>query len=223
MALYNMSLNEDAASHSLHPRSRGQHFVMGRAFVDAQSAHLADVLSDPDYDRRRVEVLQSVAGYRSFLALPIFREDKPIGVVGCGRRAVRPFTPIQITLLETFAEAVIALENARLFDKIESCNRDLGGASERQTATAEVLQVINALPGDLAPVFDRMLEQATQLCGARFGFLRTRQSKIMASSGTPIPPRWSRAKVRSTGCVCRASTRNRCSPRSLAGLSTDVG
>ena len=63
MALNNMSLNEDAASHSLHPRWFGQHFVMGRAFVDAQSAHLADVLSDPDYDPRRV--LQSVAGYRS--------------------------------------------------------------------------------------------------------------------------------------------------------------
>jgi two-component system, NtrC family, sensor kinase len=82
-------------------------------------------------------------------------------------------TPIHITLLETFADqAVIALENARLFDEIESCNRDLGGALQRQTATAEVL-VINASPADLAPVFDRMLEQATQPCEARFGFLRT--------------------------------------------------
>jgi len=174
VALNNMSLNEDAASHSLHPRSPGQHFVMGRAFVDAQPAHLADVLSDSDYDPRRVEVLQSVARYRSFLALPILRQGKPIGVVGWGRRAVRPFTPIHITLLETFAyQAVIALENARLFDEIESCNRDLGGALQRQTATAEVLQVINVSPADLAPVFDRMLEQATQPCEARFGFLRT--------------------------------------------------
>ena len=173
VALNNMSLNEDAASHSLHPRSPGQHFVMGRAFVDAQPAHLADVLSDSDYDPRRVEVLQSVARYRSFLALPILRQGKPIGVVGWGRRAVRPFTPIHITLLETFADqAVIALENARLFDEIESCNRDLRGALERQTATPEVLQVINASPADLAPVFDRMLKQATQLCEARFGFLR---------------------------------------------------
>ena len=115
----------------------------------------------------------SRGSYRSFLALPIFREGTSIGVVGCGPRAVRPFTPIQITLLETFADqAVIALENARLFDEIESCNRDLRGALERQTATPEVLQVINASPADLAPVFDRMLKQATQLCEARFGFLR---------------------------------------------------
>src|SRR5215467_5712544 len=120
---------------------------MGRAFVDAQPAHPADVLSDPDYDPRTVEVLQSVAGYRSFLALPIFREGKPLGVVDCGRRAVRPFAPIQITLLETFADQhAIALETARLFDEIEPCNRDLAEALERQTAIAEVLQVITASP-----------------------------------------------------------------------------
>jgi PAS domain S-box-containing protein len=174
VALNNMSPDEAAAFHSLFPRSPGRHFAMGRAFVDAQPAHLADVLSDPDYDPRTVEVLQSVAGYRSFLAVPILREGKPIGVVGCGRRAVRPFTPIQITLLETFADqAAIALENVRLFHEIETRNRDLGEALEQQTATAEVLQVINSSPGDLAPVFDRMLEKATQLCDARFGILWT--------------------------------------------------
>ena len=174
VALNNMSPDEAAAFHSLFPRSPGRHFAMGRAFVDAQPAHLADVLSDPDYDPRTVEVPRSVAGYRSFLAVPILREGKPIGVVGCGRRAGRPFTPIQITLLETFADqAAIALENVRLFHEIETRNRDLGEALEQQTATAEVLQVINSSPGDLAPVFDRMLEKATQLCDAGFGILWT--------------------------------------------------
>src|SRR5215472_9860608 len=87
VALNNMSPDESAAFYSLFPRSPGRHFAMGRAFVDAQPAHLADVLSDPNYDPRTVEVLQSVAGYRSFLAVPIFREGRAIGVVGCGRRA----------------------------------------------------------------------------------------------------------------------------------------
>ena len=172
VALNNMSPDESAAFHSLFPRLPGRRFAMGRAFLDARPAHLADVLSDPDYDPRTVEVLQSVAGYRSFLAVPIFRDGKPIGVVGCGRRAVRPFTPIQITLLETFADqAAIALENVRLFNEIETRNRDLGEALEQQTATAEVLGVINSSPGDLAPVFDAILEKAHKLCGAALGSL----------------------------------------------------
>jgi len=173
VALNNMSPGEAAAFHSLFPRSPGRHFAMGRAFVDAQPVHLADVLGDPDYDPRTVEVLQSVAGYRSFLAVPIFREGKPIGVVGCGRRAVRPFTAIQITLLETFADqAAIALENVRLFNEIETRNRDLGEALDQQTATAEVLGVINSSPGDLAPVFDAILEKAHTLCGAAHGSMQ---------------------------------------------------
>src|SRR5215831_6054043 len=173
VALNNMSPGEAAAFHSLFPRSPGRHFAMGRAFVDAQPAHIADVLSDPDYDPHTVEVLQSVAGYRSFLAVPILRKDKPIGVVGCGRGAVRPFTAIQITLLETFADqAAIALENVRLFNEIETRNRDLGEALDQQTATAEVLGVINSSPGDLAPVFDAILEKAHTLCGAAHGSMQ---------------------------------------------------
>ena len=190
VALNNMSPDESAAFHSLFPRQPGRHFAMGRAFIDAQPAHLADVLSDPDYDPRTVEVLQSVAGYRSFLAVPVFREGRPIGVVGCGRRAVRPFTPIQITLLETFADqAAIALENVRLFNEIETRNRDLGEALEQQTATAEVLQVINSSPGDLTPVFEAMLDRAMRLCEAAFGILLIRDgSHFQTAALHGVPP-----------------------------------
>jgi len=170
VALNNMSPEEAAAFHSLFPRQPGRHFAMGRAFVDAQPAHLPDVLTDSDYDPRTIEVLQSVAGYRSFLAVPIFRQHRAVGVIGCGRREVKPFTAAQIELLRIFADqAAIALENVRLFGELESRDRDLGEALEQQTATAAVLQVINSSPGDLKPVFDAILDKAMTLCEASHG------------------------------------------------------
>jgi two-component system, NtrC family, sensor kinase len=147
-------------------------FVMGRAFADAHPVHSEDVLAEPDYDARTRDVLQPVVGYRSFLGVPIIRDGGPIGVIGCGRREVKPFTATQIELLKTFADqAAIAIENVRLLNELETRNRDLAEALEQQTATAEVLQVINSSPGDLAPVFDAMLEKATRLCEAAFGIL----------------------------------------------------
>jgi GAF domain-containing protein len=172
VAVHSMSPEETAAFHSLFPRAPARNFVMGRAFADAQRAHSDDVLSEPGYDTRTLDVLQSVAKYRSFLGVPILRDGKPIGVVGCGRREVKPFTAAQIGLLETFADqAAIAIENVRLFNELETRNRDVSEALEQQTATAEVLQVINSSPGDLAPVFEAVLDKATRLCGASFGAL----------------------------------------------------
>jgi GAF domain-containing protein/two-component sensor histidine kinase len=173
VALNNMSSEETAAFYSLFPRPPGRHFVMGRAFVDAQPVHFDDVLTWLEYDPHTVQVLQSVSGYRSFVAVPIFRDSRPIGVIGCGRREVKPFTATQIDLVKTFADqAAIALENVRLFSELETRNRDLGEALEQQTATAEVLGVINSSPGDLAPVFDMILEKAHTLCGAAHGSLQ---------------------------------------------------
>jgi two-component system, NtrC family, sensor kinase len=152
---------------------------MGLAFLDAQPVHFEDVLTWQDYDARTIEVLQSVAQYRSFLAVPIFREGRPIGVIGCGRREVKPFTATQIALVKTFADqATIAIENVRLFNELATRNRDLGEALEQQTATAEVLQVINSSPGDLAPVFDTMLDKATHLCEASYGMLYRYDGKV---------------------------------------------
>jgi GAF domain-containing protein len=172
VTVHSMSSEETSAFHRLFPRAPARNFVMGRAFADAQPVHSADVLSEPGYDARTLEVLQSVARYRSFLGVPILRDGKPIGVIGCGRREVKPFIVTQIELLETFADqAAIAIENVRLFSELETRNRDVSEALDQQTATAEVLQVINSSPGDLAPVFEAVLDKATRLCGASFGAL----------------------------------------------------
>jgi GAF domain-containing protein len=189
VAVHSMSPQETAAFHSLFPRPPARNFVMGRAFADARPVHSEDVLAEPDYDTQTRHVLQSVVKYRSFLAVPILREGEPIGVIGCGRRAVKPFTATQIELLKTFADqAAVAIENVRLVSELETRNREVSEALEQQTATAEVLGVINSSPGDLGPVFDAMLEKAMRLCDAAFGQLAVNEQgrfRTAATRGMP--------------------------------------
>ena len=126
VAVSNLLPDEARAFHSLFPRSPTRGFVMGRAFVEGRTVHVEDVLADPDYDPRTREVLQSLTGYRTFLGVPVLRDGKPIGVIGCARRAVRPFTAAQIELVSTFADqAVIAIENARLFNDLRDRTDEL--------------------------------------------------------------------------------------------------
>ena len=164
---------------------------MGRAFVDAKPVQFDDVLAEIDYDIRTRDVLQRTLKYRTFMAVPILKEGKPIGVIGCARREVRPFTGGQIALVKTFAEqAVIAIENVRLFEAEQQRTKELTKALEQQTATSEVLQVVSSSPGSLEPVFEAMLENATRICEANFGTLFRSEGgalRAVAMHGAPQP------------------------------------
>ena len=167
VAVNNLSPEEAEAFRLLFPRAPGRGFAMGRAFVDGRPAHVEDVFADSDYDRQTQGHLLRVTGYRTFLGVPILRAGAPIGVIGCARRSVQPFTAPQIGLVKTFAEqAVIAIENVRLFTEARERNRELTDSLEQQTATGEILRVISGSPTDAQPVFDTIARNARRLCDA---------------------------------------------------------
>src|SRR2546425_2868850 len=151
------------------PHERGRGSVIGRTVLAAKTVHVTDVLADPEYTNLD---MQQKLGFRTVLGVPLLREGNPIGVISLVRSSVRPFTEKQIELVTTFADqAVIAIENVRLFDEVQARTRDLSESLQQQTATADVLKVISSSPGELQPVFDAMLEKATRVCEANFGMM----------------------------------------------------
>jgi len=152
------------------PIERG--WVTGRAFVDRQPIHIHDLQDCVDEFPDGAKMAR-ILGHRTILAVPLLRDNEAVGAIFIRRMEVKPFTNKQIELLTTFADqAVIAIENVRLFDEVQARTRDLSESLEQQTATSEVLKVISSSPGDLQPVFDAILANATELCGARFATLR---------------------------------------------------
>jgi two-component system, NtrC family, sensor kinase len=147
-----------------HPIRLDRSTVTGRVAFEHRAIHIPDVLADPEYDPQRV------FGFRTYLGVPLLREGSPIGVIALGRNSVRPFTEKQMDLVATFADqAMIAIENARLFEAEQQRTRELTESLEQLTATSEVLQVISSSPGDLERVFTAMLANATRICEAQFG------------------------------------------------------
>jgi signal transduction histidine kinase len=155
------------------PLRAGRGSIVGRALLDGKNVHVLDVLNDPDYTFLDQ---QKQAGYRTFLGVPLLREGHPIGVLALARKTVEAFTDKQIELVSTFADqAVIAIENVRLFDEVQQRTEDHAESLAQQTATADVFKVISRSAFDLRTVLDTLLRSAARLCDADMGTITQRK------------------------------------------------
>ncbi len=161
-------------------------YIAGRTVLESRIVHIPDVLADPEFTWFEA---QKRGGYRTGLGVPLLREGTPIGVFVLTRATIDPFTEQQIELVTTFADqAVIAIENVRLFDEVQARSRELSESLEQQTATADVLKVISRSTFDLQTVLDTLAESAARLCDAeRTGIYRPKDGVffLAASYGYP--------------------------------------
>jgi two-component system, NtrC family, sensor kinase len=182
----------------------------GLAMTERRPVHVHDIQSPEGDALPFTRELARRYDTRTLLVVPLMRENESIGAILLRRAEVNPFTEKQIALLQTFADqAVIAIGNVRLFTQVQVRTRELTESLQQQTATSEVLEVISSSPGELQPVFQKMLENATRVCGARFGVMSLWDGAhfnfaagydvppafAVARKKTPIPPIGALAKV----------------------------
>ena len=184
---------------SAHPAGIDRGTAVGRTLVEGKIVHITDVLADPEYTYLEG---QRLGGFRTLLGVPLLREGTPIGVLVVQRKTVRPFTDKQIELVTTFADqAVIAIENVRLFDEVQARTEELSESLRQQTATAEVLKTISRTAFDLQRVLATLLENAVRICGAKHGMIfRYDGECCRAAAAYDVPPGslelWERDPIR---------------------------
>jgi two-component system, NtrC family, sensor kinase len=209
-----------------HPIRPGRDTLVARTALGIEPVQIPDAVADPEYTYGG----QKLGGYRTLLGVPLLRDEKCIGVIALTRSKVHPFIDRQIALVTNFAaQAVIAIENARLLNELRQRTTDLTESLDQQTATSEVLRVISSSQGELDPVFQAMLANAIRICEAKFGILMLRHGdgfRSVAINGAPsayteamvqnpyIPPR------PGSGLVVLAQTKQ---PVQLADLQAEPG
>src|ERR1035437_6258154 len=179
------------ALHQIWPMRPDTRTLMGRTILERDVVHVAHVAAEPNYTFAAAH--QTALGIRTFLGVPMLREGQPIGSIALYRSYVKPFSDRQIELVKAFAnQAVIAIENVRLFGAVQKRTQELSEALEQQTATSEVLRVISSSPGELGPVFEAMLANAVRICEANFGVLfRFNGDASEAAAMFGVPPAFS--------------------------------
>ena len=173
----------------LHP---GPETPTGRMIAKKTVVHAADMRAEKAYADRDPYIVAGVelGGVRTAVMVPMLKDNELIGAFSVYRQEVRPFTDKQIALVTNFAaQAVIAIENARLLDGLRQRTTDLTEALEQQTATSEVLRVISGSSGDVQPVFEAVLANAVRLCDAKFGTINRWDGEALHLVATyNVPP-----------------------------------
>jgi GAF domain-containing protein len=183
----NFGFSDHATQYALeHPQQAGRGSAVGRVALEGKVIHIPDVLADPEYSAAGY---QRAFGFRTILGVPLLRDGTTIGVFALTRDKVNPFSQQQIDLVTTFADqAVIAIENVRLFEDVQKRTEELSDALEQQTATAEVLKIISRSTFDLQAVLSTLVESAARLCDADMAAIRRPKGSTflhVASHGSP--------------------------------------